>query len=378
MTQKPLVIVVLGAGASFDCSPEWTERGWNGDWIATGGPGGQVDPASLRPPLVRNLLEDTRLNTRLFNAYSRARPLVMQLRAKMARMGSETPFALEQELAEYLDQAEGNDEAAAHLDGFRWYLYERIKASSDAVTKLDGGVGGLTNHAHMLNALHAWTTRVRGHLLVISVNYDIIAEVALADVCNFRVDDLEDFVSHQGVTLLKPHGSIDWSFAVNADRPGSVDALRRFQPLGSDAGVAVVQQDRTAPRARDEIPAIALPVRNKQGFVWPANQEAAFEKYHGYDNIRGVLSVGWNAAEEHFMTEFTRLFSWQPRAVAVVAGSESLASDVWEQRLSRAFPDGHGMTPTLGQAGFSEFCRGSELENFIQVLGDAEQQHATS
>ncbi len=99
-----------------------------------------------------------------------------------------------------------------------------------------------------------------------------------------------------------------------------------------------------------EVPAIALPLDGKSEFVWPQSQSAHIESLAG--RVGRVLTVGWRAAETHFLDVLRRLV--RPGAFVLgVTGGESATTDWAEihERLSSQIP--HAGEMRMVDLGFS-------------------------
>lgn len=339
---REVLVVVLGAGASFDClqedraddfsvrSSSLLHRPWR----------------EVRPPLTQDLVAPGSIVMELADRYPMVRPLVDDLRERLGVVpGSPNGRAdsLEEALRDYVARRDANPHVARHLAAFRFFLRDFLWLSTDYVMSSQF-TGGITNYTRLVRHLYQWAAGVDGHVCFVSFNYDTLLDQACADYWGLDLEDLDSYVSDRHASLLKPHGSIRWAWRVAegpqlaSSREAADHRIAEGEPDGAAEFPLVTGQ---MPNHRNvsvptwpDLPAIALPVAGKSEFVWPKAHHDHFTSWQG--SVRRLVTIGWRAAEPHFVDLLSPLIMNRHR-VLLVTGGPSAESDVDEvaSRLGR-------------------------------------------
>ncbi len=158
------------------------------------------------------------------------------------------------------------------------------------------------------------------------------------------------------MTVLRPHGSINWGWALpnQAEVPRSESAERAVSALDATVGEpsSLVVFEQPVHRAPGElapvtIPALALPLpaKSESQLVWPPEQAAFFDRLQ--TRVRRLLVVGWRAAEPEIVARLQRMVMTDAR-VLVVSGGPDAEGDAREtsgnlglmHRLEERSPNG--------------------------------------
>ena len=300
------LLVILGAGASFDCLPS---------------PGRQ----GITPPLTKDLAWGDSV---LVSHYPMVRPLLGDLRTRLrsASRGGE-PLTLENGLSEYLERREFDVNVPRHVAAMRFYLRDLLWNATNAVM---AETGGITNYTAFVTSCIHWALRTQSHVCFVSFNYDPLLEIALQDHGRPLLGAVTPFAGSQHASVIKPHGSVLWAWSqsgfvasrninnpkAQAIQAGEPKTDRHSRIFSSDVPQDVVTLDDGL--MTPAIPALALPMANKSELVWPKEQETFFLTELPRGAFGRVLTIGWRAAEPHFTHLLDHLIV--PRAKYVIVG----------------------------------------------------------
>jgi len=140
---------------------------------------------------------------------------------------------------------------------------------------------------------------------------------------------LDDYISARPVKLFKLHGSVDWARAVDVslDSFPNRAAVGIMEQLISHAREVRVTDrffrfDQIAPVVDGDVvlfPALAIPTTTKSDFECPSDHIKALK--HALCHVDRVLTVGWRAAETHFLAILKDCLPG-PIPLQIVTGSE--------------------------------------------------------
>jgi hypothetical protein len=323
-----VMLVIIGAGASYDCIP--------------GGPNGPATPIKVenlpaltypdfRPPLTQQLVAEGPLTGITLDRYKACRSLVDYLRRELA--DEEQAPTLEHALHRYGEDSRYDSMIDRHMTAFRFYLRDLLWSCTDYVTSPEL-IAGVTNYVTLVRRLTRWAGQQLACVCYVSFNFDLLLENAVAShyFPDFDPFNRAEYLNYARFKILKPHGSVHWAWPVNdgsvvGARSVADDAVR----LAPEVGVNERElRTETTPYHRldlsragnvpIQIPALALPVAEKTGFVWPQEQSDYLDGLQG--RVQRVLTIGWRAAEPHFTQKLRRLVRAGAR-VLVVTGNDS-------------------------------------------------------
>ena len=368
-----MLMVVFGAGASFDSSLEFLPP-YPRVARQNVGPSQSLtylDPEQpWRPPLTNDLFRND--NDKFGNIVER-----------YARLHGILPFlrqpqndSVEQQLELYLNQASADQERARQLLSVRYYLHDLFRTVSDNWLSATNGV---TNYAMLLEQIRHANTASEPVCLV-TFNYDRLLDHALLP-SRVNSQPLErDFDAHPMFKLLKPHGSVEWARVLDPVPYYKGEIHRSFAPqqlIDQAASIKLsdqfVRANATDPAQLSNfkqpiVPAIATPVQTKTDdfFEWPSTHRAYFEEL--LPHVRKILIIGWQGKEAHFLKLLReRLPSGgvtQITHLQVVGRDSTEASDISKQFIAGIRRDVKKLPTAAPAQGFSEFVRG-ELVNFF-------------
>jgi hypothetical protein len=250
-------------------------------------------------------------------------------------------WTLEKALAEYASMAGRNTEINSHLAATRYYVRDLLWACTDYVRLAPSTP--MTLYTSLVRQCYEHAARVGRELVLVSFNYDLLLDYARASYWGLDPMNLASYVrADAGAALVKPHGSVHWAWPVSTMGPvrGHLSAIERAVvsrgPSDDELVTTSTQVVKTAPHVRNEvagaffeptqptIPAIALPIVNKSTFAWPAAQLQRFQSLVG--RVSHVLTIGWRAAEPHFVDLLIPTLADHARLRVVTGGDHEVAT----------------------------------------------------
>jgi len=361
-----MLMVIFGAGASYDSSPEFSPPQPQAIQQNFGPPPAPPNPREFwRPPLAAKLFQDPN------GAYGDivANPSYRKLLPILPRLRRPLSGSVEQELETLLGEAnaEANSDSERKRQFFavRYYLHDLLLKVSEEWLKHTSGV---TNYATLLDQIRHLTP-VGGAVCLVTFNYDLLLDRALLSF-GFKQDDPEN-QSHPTFKLLKPHGSVDWARYIEADpntRLGVEQVIQQADTIKlTDEYLRANASDPRSIHAfgRPVAPAIAVPVQTKTEnfFEWPRSQSLTFEQF--LPSVTKILIIGWQAQEAHFLKLLRENFPKPQPSHLMVVDMEDGAS-----RILTRFIDQTGFRPPnllTGRQGFTHFVVNREGEAFLRA-----------
>lgn len=279
-----MLLVILGAGASFDSSPSM--------------PPGQAVPQNLnRPPLAKQLFSYRRYFGEVLQKYPHIRAIVPRLRH--LREGDSVEGLLQELMAE----SANSHDRAQQIASIRYYLQEIL---SVCPTQWRHESQGVLNHLTLLDDIKSYNTKDEP-VCFVTFNYDMLLEWAFAEA-GFPIQSLGDYVS-QRFALVKLHGSVNWGRVVSTPLPGKIldDPKLMATELITKYGThkitkTYVMAEGTPPISQEDrgiFPALAIPVEEKVEFECPENHVDKLKSF--LPEVTKILTIGWRAAEKPFL-----------------------------------------------------------------------------
>ena len=308
--RRDTLLIILGAGASYDCLPP----GCDDSVPLTIGDLPTLPMAQARPPLTQQLASARPLTNWLLDRWPSAAPVIDDLRRRLDdRDNADLALTLERALANYPQvQAEVIPEVKRHMLAVRFYLRDLLWAVTDYMTAPQL-TGGITNHLTLLRAAMAWRSRGHRDVVFVSFNYDLLLEHAIGRWSTFNLTDITSYLADPLLSVLKPHGSVQWHWTSEHREYSSSlheHGLKSIELAMSEANLEDMELRCLSPpphsphstslsNRRFHVPALALPVDDKSEFIWPDEQANRFRALQG--SVSRLLTVGWRAMEPHFL-----------------------------------------------------------------------------
>jgi hypothetical protein len=334
------LVVLLGAGSSYDCADE---------------KGATVDP-EYRPPLVNDLFERRPTFDAILSHYPGARARADEFQSEIAR-GQSLEALLRREA----------DLPQVALRRIAWqiplYLQELL--------------GEVSNHyiqagsSKFETMVHAIVRSDFERVVILTVNYDLFVERAVEAVIGHRFEQASDYAWTAGTQrwgLIKLHGSANWGRALQVQPPSGgqswLGVLERLVDLSLREPIQVLKGHHDRDRFIGDLfhyPAISLPVTGKTQFVCPKEHlayalEAIPEATH-------LLVVGFSAKDDHVL----KLLVPPMRSVfhiQIVCGTRDWGNET-SSRLISANPH-LNRRGSVYSDGFARFVAKGDLARFLQ------------
>ena len=250
-----MILVILGAGASYDSVPAKLpdEAAYVRERLPS------------RPPLADELFLDINPFAAALERFEDCHQIVTYLRKP------DKGRTIEQKL-ELLRAEEADDpKRKRQLAAVMYYLQYVISVCENLWSQ---DVGDITNHKTLLDQLR----RVAEPVCIVTFNYDCMIEKALVSV-GIEIGKLGHYISDDKFKLFKLHGSIDWAREVDTDID-DIDSKNVWQ-VGAELRGRIDEIEisdrfrvlKQYPMGKIDstplFPAIAIPVETKREFVCP-------------------------------------------------------------------------------------------------------------
>lgn len=310
------LMLVIGAGASHDCWPNFIET-----------PHGYE---SKRLPLANALFSHLPIQNDFLNKYS-LMGLASPLRYRAKIDGDK--FDIEAELAKFNDTAIERKEpnTIQNLFKARFYLHSVISALTDVTLQ---HTSSHTLYVDLLVKLKDWIDESpkNRYVDIVVFNYDNLIEKAMETVYGYEWNTKTDHVAFsiyykwRNLRIYKPHGSINWGREVIKEfnhfyYKNVEEAFHDFNKLELANSFQFIDPllitDNN--QSKNVIPAIAVPFKKKTNFD-ECPQEMQFEMLNAVNRANKLITLGWKGAEEHFTdllktnSKIDEVFVVSPRA----------------------------------------------------------------
>lgn len=372
-----MLLVVLGAGASFDSliadpPPDVSALG---PYTRRGN--------DFRPPLAVQLFENRANFSQVVADLRELAPLMQPMRQAI-----EQGVQIEKRLAEHQhrarDQADPDFALERQLRAFRFYLQQIMHDCSE---QWPSAMHGSTNYGHLLWRICRWQSLTKEPVCYVTFNYDTLLEAAFRENYDIDADErLENYIGFENAKLIKLHGSANWGRVVNPPLKKRKISTR-VPPSAEEVKESMLWMIREMPnemisseyvllRQPNEIvsaggsdgflricfPAIAIPVEEKQDFECPDSHVTALRDL--LPTVNKLLVIGWRAAEENFLALLRDALPQRPLLDVVCAGPAD-AREV-NSRLDFLHPNIITADPPDPGWGFSNYLRNaSRLEDLL-------------
>lgn len=358
MEVDDVLLVIIGAGASFDCMPGvYSDRRPS----ALGLPDHPF--AFVRPPLTKALTMEQPFYNTLVSKYPACRPVVDYLRRELLSPSGEPATTLEEALGRY--EQSPDPDVKRHIMATRFYLRDLLWGST-AYMQSSALTGGVTNYTGLVRLLRHATAGTNTHLCFVSFNFDLLLEDACRSHWGFDPFDMASYLHPQDVSILKPHGSVQWCWPTDLKFNGGRDyanqqTIQQASQLTIDTTAFEIEKVMPFDPAYQgtygpcTVPALALPIANKDSFAWPDEHATRIQGFKG--KINRLMTIGWRAAEPHFRTLLESVMM-PGFKLLVVAGSEPDADEVVTNLGSVAAMSPHRR---LVSSGFSGLLTSQDL-----------------
>jgi hypothetical protein len=357
-----MLMVIFGAGASFDSSPTYTP----GIIPPAFGEGDHGNDHN-RPPLAKDLFANRPLFIDAIDAFPQCKTIVPRLRDPEVTEGH---ASIETRLQEIELESRTYPRGLLELAAVQCYLQRSI---SECQRRWQTITRGITNYLQLLREIE------RAHdgnepVCLVTFNYDTLLEYSLREFQG-NFNSVRDYISGtKPFRVFKPHGSVNWAQEVDIDLP------RNFS-LGSPLGVLQYLIDSVAELrisdryvlcdpssmgvadGRPVFPAIAIPVERKQVFQCP--KYMLEELVALLPHVDKVMMIGWRATEEHFL-DLLKQHLHRGVRMSIVAGDQGDASEV-RVRILRTLINNQPICDAESAAGFTMYLRSGRAQEVLKI-----------
>jgi SIR2-like domain len=347
-----MLLVILGAGASYDSIPTYPPG--TGDVRAN---------EEFRPPLADQLFANRLDFATAAERYRECLPVVPRLRELRGESVEAVLFDLQRKAVHY---PRGQQQLAA----VKYYLQEIIW---DCTRKWKSIAKGVSNYKTLLDLIERTEFGNMGAVSLVTFNYDTLLEDALSEF-GLPITTLADYTEkHQFYRLYKLHGSVNWARALDnkISGPNTHDThlvarewIQRAAELKiTDVYHLVEVLPASVARGISFFPAIAIPVEKGKTFECP---EARIKQLTAVlPDVTAVLVIGWRGAEEHFLDILKAHLATGVRMHIVTKGLKD-AEDT-RVRICTALVKNPPATVTLSDEGFTDFILSGKAEKFLNA-----------
>jgi hypothetical protein len=289
-----VLLVVFGAGASYDSDPDHPPE-FNLNVRA--------DRLPLfehhRPPLANRLFDNRPQFLKTMQRFPACQPLIPQLR----RAG----VAVETELARLQAEASEYPERHRQLASIRYYLHFALW---ECQTRWRDIHTGITNYAVLLDQIEQWRYVNKEVVCFVTFNYDTMLEEAMSQVLRLEVQDMDSYHRWGNYSLFKLHGSINWGRVVEKGvygpqdpstlYPTLIDTVVTGSPFLTERYQLCNIEMRPIPDTGDVLfPALSIPVENKDELSCPAEHVRVLKEM--VRDVTKMITIGWRATEKDFL-----------------------------------------------------------------------------
>ncbi|MGA3061852.1 MAG: hypothetical protein ABSD90_01350 [Methylocystis sp.] len=342
-----MIMVIFGAGASFDAVPSRPPWAYPREMLDS------------RLPLATELFLDLELFTGWVANFPQCKPIIPYLRSIPPGV------TLEHVLENLQEEGKTDPERLRQIAAIRYYLQCVIW---ECENRWNSVAHGITNYVTLLDQLRRSRT-TSDPVLLVTFNYDRMIESTLSSV-DISIRELPDYIRHDSFKLFKLHGSVHWAREIenpvaNINEMNNWNVANNLISIAPDINITdrfrIVDHHPTGKVGDIPLfPAIAIPVETKINFECPSSHLDCLRAFLG--KVTKVLTVGWAAQEQHFL-KLLREHLTEEIHVKVVAGNIPDG----EQALDRVRGAGIRLIAEPPAAGFTEYAVSREAELFLKA-----------
>jgi SIR2-like domain len=345
-----MILVIFGAGASYDSVPSRSPSQWVRSHLPD------------RPPLANELFSDIEVVKDALDRFPECHPIISYLQNIPDKETIET--VLED------SQSEGNTDVVRkrQLAAIRFYLQLVIWEFERRWRSVHRGI---TNYVTLLDQVRR-ARRPDEPVCIVTFNYDRMIEDALRYV-GITIAAVEDCIKNPDFKLFKLHGSVNWGRRVKApfdtvnSGRGIWDVIReliqRADEVSLSSDFEMVSEHPIGKLDTVPLfPALQIPVTTKRDYECPDKHLECLKDL--LPQTRTILTIGWRGMENHFLDMLAQLLAGKPLVGAcAIAGGSSGSKAV----LSRLLQAGIPINPSQYDKGFTEFAISRRAETFCET-----------
>jgi hypothetical protein len=355
-----MLMVIFGAGASFDSSPTYPLGAVPPDATSEG------HNAYHRPPLARELFANRPLFIDALDLFPQCKAIVPMLRDPAVISGEKSIEALLQDIEE---EAKTYPRGPQELAAVHCYLQRAI---SECQIGWRGVTKGVTNYLTLLREIERMH-KGEEPVCLVTFNYDTLLEDALGAL-GHGIDRMEAYIDAPTLfRVFKLHGSVNWAQTVGNKVPVNVNPQAWLSVLTyliehaaelriSDTFVMCDPRTMGVANGLPAFPAIAIPVEKKNQFACPQSFIDGLTEV--LPKISKILVVGWRATENHFLELLKR--NLPPRVQLYIVAGQPQLGEVARVSICRALSNKLPQISTIDPGGFTDFVGGGRAKSFLE------------
>lgn len=340
-----MLLVILGAGASYDSAPSRHPLD------------GRYTDLPYRPPLANQLFGDRPYFGQVMNKYSQCLPIIPRLR----HISGDS--SVEIELQKLQADATMYPERHRQLAAIRYYLQDILW---DCTSHWLKETQNISNYATLVDDIKQFK-KPGEKVCFVTFNYDTLLDEALR-YAGYPLTDLSAYIARD-LMLVKLHGSVNWARRVNLHVEKLASSNRediarelidRYSALSISRDFVLIGEYPPSPRDYQPVfPALAIPVETKLDFECPPEHVEALKAF--IPEVRKILMIGWRATEKPFLEILKSGLGGRNPSIALVNGSldysQAAANNIQKQGISGNY--------RILNEGFTDFVRRNSGRAFL-------------
>jgi hypothetical protein len=313
-------VVILGAGASYDCIYDRFRTIENTQYPN----GNRLGPnPDMKPPLGSELFDARDEFRRILSHHSGALAI-----SDNASIASDIEVFLDK-MKENAERSKDNH-LAWQLISTQLYLRELLLKVSEDYFDV-----GKSNYSVLLSSAYEYSRVKNVDVVFITFNYDILLEKSLAKVTPQKIAVVDDYIN-SGVKIIKPHGSCNWvkkfkNIITNTSDTSTIDTILQreaFNFISNDPkfefhdAIEVSQINSLNMHnpfkngTEHSFPQLAIPLKSKSDFVCPQPHIDEMERV--LNRASEILIIGWKCGEIKFRELLERALAERTIKITIV------------------------------------------------------------
>ncbi|OQW65007.1 MAG: hypothetical protein BVN28_02450 [Nitrospira sp. ST-bin4] len=335
-----MLLVILGAGASYDSAPSRPASD------------SRYSLMPERPPMANDLFGDRQYFGNVMNKYPQCLPIIQQLRDM-------PEGTIEKQLQKLQTEAANYPTRLHQLAAIRYYLQEMLFELPQIWLK---ETQSISNYLALVDHIRKSGERA----CFVTFNYDTLLDGALEQF-GYALRDFPSYIKND-LPLIKLHGSVSWGrlstapIDIKANRLDIANSvIDSYSPDFITDQYVLVGEFPPAPRQdRVVFPALAIPVESKLQFECPVYHIDKLKSF--LPDVTRILVIGWRGTEEPFLN-LLREGIKQVELVMVINGGESQSEEASSNlRRARILASRHAAF----DGGFTEFFKTGAADDFLR------------
>ncbi|MDP3987756.1 MAG: SIR2 family protein [Candidatus Levybacteria bacterium] len=339
--------IILGAGASHSLNPDPKA----------------LDNQGYRPPLAADIFRGNAEFRGILNKYPLAEVLASDIDRKIRQ--NKEGVGLEQILKEYESSLKSGKDSLITRNFLQIPLY---------LNELFGEIAvHFTKQPDEYNNLVTLALDKVDDVLFLTLNYDTLLEIPLAR--NFGIDfsNETDYISQQGWSLVKLHGSTNWyrAFPQQVQTLGDVEYFQilKTSPLPLPLQKTFVfskifEHAKKFDGQTPVYPAVTVPVDGKYDINCPESHETRAKEFLA--DCTNYLIIGTSGKDQDLLD---LLKNNAKGGKTLVVGREEASTNNTRENFMLAVPQlQNNFDAYFHQRGFSQFVDGGKLDTFLDNL----------